>query len=151
MAIYPESYIIFRQDLISVLREGKMKTKKLWVLPVVFIAFLSLVLISRNTGTAAVKEGQKIYIMDQTGERWDISQAVSIGFDPDHFEFGIGRNAFTPLGETNWKPGPADKHAQIRVIGVTGKDEAHAYSVAKLRYHETANTFLDSKAIVAGY
>ncbi len=39
--------------------------------------------------------------MDRTGERWDITQAVSMGFDPDRFEFGIGRNAFYPLDEND--------------------------------------------------
>jgi hypothetical protein len=51
-----------------------------------------------STATAAVVvEGDKSYLVGQTGERWDITQAVSIGYDPFGFEFGIGRHAFQPL------------------------------------------------------
>ncbi len=130
-----------------------MKTKRKinWIFIAVLFTGLTLHLVSQPTGTAAVKEGLKTYIVDQTGERWDITQAVSIGFDPDYFEFGIGRNAFNPLDETNWKSTSNEKYSQIRVIGIAGEGEAHAYSVAKLRYHETANTFLASKAITASY
>lgn len=89
--------------------------------------------------------------MDQTGERWDISQAVSIGFNPNEFEFGIGRNAFDPLDQTQLKPASGHHTSRMRIIGVAGAGDAHAYSTEKLRYHETANTFLGSAAIVAAY
>lgn len=98
-----------------------------------------------------VNEGNHIYLVDRTGERWDITQAVSIGFDPDHFEFGIGRHAFNPLDDTHWQPGSTHDGSGMRVIGVAGDGEAHAYAVRKLRYHETANTFLGSDPITAAY
>ena len=130
-----------------------MKTKKRnrWLFLFVLFTFATLLLASQQPGTAAIKEGGKVYIVDQTGERWDITQAVSIGFDPRYFEFGIGRNAFNPLDERNWKTTPQDKYSQMRVIGVAGNGDAHAYSVAKLWSHETANTFLGAQPIVAGY
>ena len=98
-----------------------------------------------------VKEGTKTYLVDRTGERWDISQAVSIGFDPQYFEFGIGRHAFQTLDNRHWQSETEHAAPGMRVIGVAGNQEAHAYSVRKLRYHETANTQLGSQAIVAGY
>jgi hypothetical protein len=39
------------------------------------------------------QEGDKTYIVDQTGERWDVTQAKLIGFRPERFQYGIGRNA----------------------------------------------------------
>ena len=130
-----------------------MQTKKKtrWIILFLLFTFTAAVLVSQISGTVAVKEGEKVYTIDQTGERWDITQAVSIGFDPRYFEFGIGRNAFTPLDESNWKSTPEDKYNQMRVIGVTGNGDAHAYSVAKLGSHETANTFLGKEPIVTGY
>ena len=125
------------------------KTRWIWLL--ILFAFASILLVSQSSGTTALKEGDKIYIVDQTGERWDITQAVSLGFNPRYFEFGIGRNAFTPLSEDNWQETPVDEHSQMRVIGITGNGEAHAYSIAKLWSHETANTYLGSQPIVAGY
>ena len=112
---------------------------------------LILAFLAPHASAAVLKEGGQTYLLDRTGERWDITQAVSIGFDPDHFEFGIGRHAFNPLGDADWEPGLKQNGSKMRVIGVAGNGDAHAYSVNKLRYHETANTFLGSAAIVAGY
>ena len=100
---------------------------------------------------AVTMAGGKTYLTDQTGERWDISQAVSIGFDPRHFEFGIGRHAFQTLDSRHWQSETESAAPGMRVIGVSGDEDAHAYSIWKLRYHETANTQLGSQAIVAGY
>jgi len=129
----------------------KKKHKTRWGFLFVLFGFATAALLYQPPGTAAVKEGEKTYIVDQTGERWDITQAVSIGFDPRYFEFGIGRNAFKALDERDWQSTPEDRYNQMRVIGVTGNGDAHAYSVAKLWSHETANTFLGRQPIVAGY
>ena len=112
---------------------------------------LILVFLAPPAGAAVLKEGGRTYLVDRTGERWDITQAVSIGFDPAHFEFGIGRHAFNPLDETHWQRGSKPNAPGMRIIGIAGDGDAHAYSVDKLRHHETANTFLGSAAIVAGY
>ena len=48
-----------------------------------------------------LRDGNQIYIVDRTGEKWDITQAVSIGFDPSGFQFGIGRDAIRPLDESS--------------------------------------------------
>ena len=105
-----------------------------------------------NAAEARVeKEGGNTYIVDRTGEQWHITQAVSIGFDPYKFEFGIGRNAFKPLDGGDWQSGSGDDPANMRIIGIAGDGDAHAYAVNRLRHHETANTFLGSEAIVAGY
>jgi hypothetical protein len=116
---------------------------------------LSVILVLTAVGVAAlatvVKDGQETFLVDRTGERWDITQAVSIGFDPDGFEFGIGRYAFNPLDDSHWQDASAGTRSTMRVIGVADGDDAHAYSVRKLSHHETANTFLGDKAIVAGY
>ena len=35
------------------------------------------------------KKDGKIYIVDHPGERWDVTQAKSIGFKPEKFQCGI--------------------------------------------------------------
>jgi hypothetical protein len=92
----------------------------------------------------------KIYIVDQTGEKWDVTQAKSIGFDPHRFQYGIGKNAFKTLDDSHLKD-EASFLGNHRVIGVADESESQAYSVAKLRYHEIANTNLGSKPIAVGY
>ena len=128
-----------------------METKTMCFYRTLLAAFLFVVFPAPNAEAVVIKEGNNTYLVDRTGERWDITQAVSIGYDPDKFEFGIGRDAFEPLDGTHLKSGSKKYSSGMRVIGVAGDGDAHAYSVQKLSNHETANTFLGSKAIVAGY
>lgn len=98
-----------------------------------------------------VQENQKTFLIDRTGERWDISQAVSLGFDPDDFEFGLGRNAFTPLNDAMMTPGKDVRHS-TRVLGIaSGDQEAKAYSVNKLSGHEIANSSIGKNPVAAAY
>jgi hypothetical protein len=114
------------------------------------ILIFSLFLI-QAVAAGVIEDNGHTYLVDRTGERWDITQTRTIGFEPRHFEFGIGRNAFRPLDESDWPPGVVDIPAHLRVIGVADGNEAQAYSVSKLSRHETANTRLESKPIVVGY
>jgi hypothetical protein len=98
-----------------------------------------------------LKDENRTYLIDRTGERWDITQAVSIGFEPRFFEFGIGRNAFRPLDESDWSKDQPNVRSKLRVIGIAKGDEAHAYSVPRLSRHETANTVVGSEPIAVGY
>ena len=47
-------------------------------------------LLAQTAGAAVIETNGLTFLVDQTGERWDISQAKSIGFEPQYFEFGIG-------------------------------------------------------------
>ena len=125
-----------------------MKTIANRIMRVLFIVILIPVAFSLSAEAKVKKEGDRTFIVDRTGERWDITQAVSMGFDPYHFEFGIGRDAFRPLSEDNWNSDSARTPSELRIIGIVEDGDAHAYSVNRLRYHETANTFLDSEALV---
>jgi len=117
---------------------------------VIIILFCTLFLIPIAAAKIIEDQG-RTFLIDQTGERWDITQAVSIGFEPRDFEFGIGRNAFRPLSESDWSNRGAPNFPDSRVIGVSEGDEAHAYAVSKLSRHEIANTMLASEPVAAGY
>ena len=97
------------------------------------------------------RSGGKTYIVDRTGERWDVTQAESIGFKPGAFQYGIGKNAITPLDDTDISDDTSSFNENPRIIGVTDGTASRAYSVPKLRYHEIANTRLGEKPIAAGY
>lgn len=131
--------------------EANMKITRMRIFQTLLGVCLMLGYLAPHAAATMLKEGGQTYLVDRTGERWDITQAVSIGFEPNHFEFGIGRHAFNPLDDTHWQSGLRQNGSGMRVVGVAGNADAHAYSVNKLRYHETANTFLGSEAIVAGY
>ncbi|MBW1852337.1 MAG: hypothetical protein JRJ15_13095 [Deltaproteobacteria bacterium] len=105
-------------------------------------------------GTAlsfVTKEGDKTYIVDRTGERWDVSQAKSIGFRPERFQYGIGRNAFTPLDDSYLSDNPSHVPKNLRVLGVREGAFEQAYSIPKLSRHEIANTKIGSQEIAVGY
>lgn len=92
-----------------------------------------------------------VSITDQTGKKWDVTQAASLGFKPEKFQYGIGMNAFTTLNNSHLSGTPGQLEKRQRVIGVQVDDEAHAYSVRRLRYHEIANTQIAGRSIAAGF
>ena len=113
--------------------------------------FMAIVWLDSAIGTDIQREGSRTYIIDQIGERWDITQAQSLGFHPENFQYGIGRNALQTLDDSNLNPDASFISPHLRVIGVTDGTEAHAYSVSKLWRHEIANTNLGLKSIAVGY
>lgn len=116
------------------------------------VSLIFIFLIASNTSFSfVVHKGDKTFIVDQTGERWDISQAKSIGFKPEGFQYGIGRNAFIPLDDSSLATDRFSVPEKLRVIGVTEGSQAQAYSVSKLMHHEIANTRIGSKPIMVGY
>ncbi len=98
-----------------------------------------------------IKEGSKTYIVDATGERWDVTQAESIGFKPEGFQFGLGRNAFIPLDDDHLSDETRNVSQRLRVIGVVRNSQAQAYSIPRLRRHEIANSTIGSKPIAVGF
>ena len=65
---------------------------------IIFMVVIAAALILTGfTFSRAVEEKGNSFIVDLHGEHWDVTQANSIGFDPERFRHGIGRNAFTPL------------------------------------------------------
>lgn len=126
-----------------------MKVRFFYILFI--ISLLCGLLISPTAAFVSHKDG-KIYIKDQTGERWDVTQANSIGFKPERFQYGIGKNVFTPLDDSYLHNDVTSAfYSNPRVIGITDGSEARAYSIPKLKHHEIANTRLGTKPVVAGY
>ena len=95
-------------------------------------------------------KGDKVFIQDRTGVQWDVTQARSIGFKPEKFQYGIGKYAFSPLDDRHLKD-TIPSYRNPRVIGISEGDESQAYAVPKLRHHEIANTHLADKPVTVGY
>ena len=98
-----------------------------------------------------IREGGRTFIVDQRGERWDVTQAQIMGFDPKGFQYGIGRDAFIPLTDSYVRKGGEGLSGRTRVIGVTEGKETRAYSVPRLTRHEIANSTLGGKQIAVAY
>jgi hypothetical protein len=121
------------------------------ILSVLIFFSISLVFTTFSSGTYVVKKGKNIYIEDQQGERWDVTQAKSLGFKPALFQYGMGKNAFTPLDDSNLSSDSFTFLNNPRIIGISEGDQARAYSVLKLRYHEIANTQINHRKVTVGY
>ncbi len=103
------------------------------------------------SGAWVVTKGDRVYIEDRTGERWDVTQSQKLGFIPQRFQYGIGKNAFVPLQDKDLGDERPPGFSNTRIIGISIDDNAHAYVVSRLRNHEIANTTIAGRAIVVGY
>lgn len=113
--------------------------------------FLISAVVQSGAAAQVFKDDGKVIIIDRTGYEWDVTQAVELGFKPDKFQFGIGKDAFDTLDDEDLDGSKDSLGERSRVIGVELEGSAHAYSVDRLRYHEIANTTLAGRPIVAGY
>lgn len=130
---------------------GRYEKKSICLLYFLPGVFMGLILLATPAAGDVIKQGSGTYLVDRTGEQWDILQAVFIGYDPRKFEFGIGRHAFRSVDENDWASKAGSSSLGMRVIGVAGNGHAHAYAVERLRYYKTANTFLGTQPILAGF
>ena len=118
---------------------------------VLFAIAITLFVAGSGNTAWVVTESGRTYIEDRTGERWDVTQAKKLGFIPQKFQFGIGKNAFIPLHDNDFTDNLPSTISSDRVIGVAIEGDAHAYAVNRLRRHEIANTTIAGRAIAAGY
>jgi len=118
----------------------------------VFLFVLAASLVWGDALAATVfREEGKTYIVDQRGEWWDVTQAESLGFSPEGFQYGIGRHAFTPLTDSHVRKEGKRLPGRLRVIGVARGEEQRAYSVSRLTRHEIINSTLGGKQIAVAY
>lgn len=101
--------------------------------------------------SAVLKEAEKVYIVDRTGERWDVTQAVSLGFNPEGFQHGLGRNAFTTLDDSLLTNDTSNIAKNARVIGLADGFTAKAYSISRLFGHEISNSTIGSEPVAVSY
>lgn len=124
--------------------------RKIIVVMTILLGAIVTVALSQSF-SKVIEEKGKTYIVDRHGERWDVTQALSIGFVPQRFKHGIGRNAFTPLDDSQFSQDNAQVRRNTRVIGIAQGSRANAYAVSKLLRHEVANSFIGEKPIAAAY
>ncbi len=96
-------------------------------------------------------EDGKTYIIDRTGERWDVTLAVTLGFKPEEFQYGIGKDIFTPLDDSLLTDSSPELPKNMRVIGIGAGNYSKAYSVSRLGRHEISNSALGDKPVAVGY
>jgi len=101
-------------------------------------------------------DGNKIFIVDDTGERWDITHAVNeYGFDTEQFFFGLGKDFIKPyLNPQFFVPGdafyPRPDEGFISVGYKVGQD-TRAYSLAVLKNTEVVDDDVGGNRVAVCY
>jgi hypothetical protein len=124
---------------------------KILVLYIIILTLSGAITSPAGAFSKVIHDGNTTYIVDRHGERWDVTQAGSIGFMPERFQHGIGRNAFAPLDDSSLKDKSPNASKSLRVIGISDGKKANAYSVERLWRHEVANSSIGDKQIAAAY
>jgi hypothetical protein len=114
-------------------------------------------LVNSNQNEAEViRNGDQIYIRDNTGKDWNVTYAVNkYGFVPEDFQFGLGPFAIQPIlnpqmverGEAGF---PSDNN-ETRVIGTELNGDVRAYPLSVLNNHEVADEKFDSTYVAVAY
>jgi hypothetical protein len=123
---------------------------------ILFVLAFAIIGIFGGMGTVVTaqsfhnKDG-KSYLIDQYNESWDITQAVSLGFKPKYFQYGIGRNTIKPIDDTSLDDNRKSISGSPRVIGIENGGESHAYVISRLARHEIANTTIGNEVVAVGY
>lgn len=122
-----------------------------FVIPAAIVSMIGV------SGAAFIQAGTVIrkrdgtLIVDQRGESCEVTQAQSLGFSPEEFQYGIGRNAFTPLDDSRIWKGDEQIPESTRVIGLKVGSSPIASSVPILSSHEIANSIIGGKPVAVGY
>jgi hypothetical protein len=106
---------------------------------------------ARNYPPQVLEESGKTYLVDRTGEHWDITQARSLGFKPQNFQYGIGRHRIKPLTDASLTSQTRGVSPDLKVIGVAADSQAQAYSITRLTRHEIINGWIGTTPIAAAY
>jgi hypothetical protein len=119
----------------------------------VILLIVSLIFLIPSLAAAFVveQEGGKTYIVDRYNEKWDVTEAKTLGFKPRNFQYGIGRHAFQTLEDSSLSDNHFFMSSTERVIGIEDSIGGKAFSVKKLRNHEIANTWQDEEPVTVGY
>ena len=100
-------------------------------------------------GARAIKDGDRTFIRDVTGHRFDITEAIEkYGMEARKFNYGLGRNYFKPIDHPPWSK-QQPRGADNDVIAVVYQGIARAYDFGKLQRAETLlDTFAGTEVIV---
>lgn len=128
-----------------------MKRKVFHLTIAMGLAFLVPGIGATQEPSFVLRQGDKVYIVDKFKEKWDVTQAESIGFKPRKFQHGIGKNAFVTLDDSLLSDNASGLKPSTRVIGISEGKEAKAYSIRRLFRHEISNSNLMGKPVAVGY
>ena len=103
-----------------------------------------------------VQRDDRILIVDRTGKEWDVTHAVQkYGFVAENFQFGLGPFAIRPILKPEMlSPGDAgypDPRETFLVLGTVINNEARAYPIPVMTWHEIADESFGETHVAVAY
>lgn len=103
-----------------------------------------------------IREDGKVFIVDRTGKRWEVTHAESrYGLEADKFQFGLGPNAILPIANPRFisqgSPAFPGKGETFLVMGTEINGESRAYPIDVMSRHEVAIENFDSTYVTVAY
>ncbi|RMG67515.1 MAG: DUF3179 domain-containing protein [Calditrichaeota bacterium] len=137
--------------------------KKLWYMLTTAVLVWGWLACSSSTSSGedvppapVVQQENKIYIVDKTGKRWDVTHAEErYGMKASQFQFGLGPNAIPPINNPKFVQAGdldfPDPNETFLVIGTRMRGEARAYPLFIMKTHEIVNDVFEDKHVAIGY
>lgn len=122
----------------------------------IFLLYSCSALSPEEDNATVVQEDDKIFIVDRTNKKWDITHAVNeYNFNPNAFQYGLGPFAIQPINNPEMlSPGdagyPSSTNATL-VIGTTLNHDTRAYPLDVLSRHEIVNEKFGNRNFAIGY
>ncbi len=109
-----------------------------------------------NETATVVRQGDKVYIIDRTEKKWDVTHAVDeYNFNANAFQYGLGPFAIQPIQNPQMiSPGEAgypDNNNTTQIIGTTLNNDTRAYPLNILSRHEMVNEKFGNLHVAVGY
>ena len=103
-----------------------------------------------------IRDNGRIYIVDQTNKRWDVTHAVTeYGLKANSFQYGLGPNAIQPINNpqmlSSGDIGYPDNSSTTQIIGTTLGNDIRAYPLGVLTRHEIVNERFNDTYVSVAY
>ena len=103
-----------------------------------------------------IEAGESLFIIDRTGERWDITHAAEkYGFRAENFQYGLGKNAIPSIDYPDMflpgEPGYPPANDNFTLVAARIRSDARAYPLFVMKSHEIVNESFSGQLVAVAY
>ena len=129
---------------------------KAFIIILLLLSVIRCDTVAPEEDTEIVRENDKIFIVDRTNKKWDVTHAVEVyNFQAAAFNHGLGPFAIQPInnpemvspGETGY-PGTNET---VQIIGANLFNDTRAYPLNVLTIHEIINETIAGQPLAVAY
>jgi len=129
---------------------------KSFILICIILSVFSCDTLSPQDDTEIIREDDKIYIVDNTSKKWDVTHASNVyGLHPNNFQYGLGPFAIEPINNpvmlSKGENGYPSSNNTSTVIGANFYNSVRAYPLNVLSRHEIVNEIFSDNHVAVAY